>query len=234
MNQIPMVRYSLGAEELIELGRVNAVSKGHEPFLSNRPRTQFALGQSDAEAPPAKTDETNSFLAQALAKDLDVLGNLTLISPDIMVKSESVVFRTVGDLLDHAPSVDILLAQIDLLGNAALQSSLPLPEKVQDGFENILNGIANALSASGTSAQNQKAIDQAAAALMAQAGDLKEQVKSALDATGVSGDDLTPVRFVPEATPAIPPPAGVTGPSVLGSSRPWPAKDPVMLVLSRG
>jgi hypothetical protein len=234
MNQIPMVRYRLGAEELIELGRVNAVPSGREPFLSNRPRV-FSMGQPDAGSPPPEqTDGTNSFLAQALSKDLDILGNLVLISSDIMAKSEAVVFRTVGDLLDHAPSVDVLLAQIDLLGNAALKSSLPLPEKFKDGFENVLNGIANALSASGTSAQNQKAIDQAAAALMAQAGDLKDQVKNALDATGVSGDDLTPVRFAPEPTPATPPPAGVTGPSVLGSSRSWLVKDPVMLVLSRG
>ena len=213
MKPLPFVRYSLGAEELIELGRADYASNGHQPFLSPRLRGRVALGQADA--PAAVPD---SFVTDALSKDLALFGKLSLVPLDIMAKSETVTFRAAGDLLDNVPAIDVLLARILLLGNAAIRLGIEIPS-LKDGCGSIVKGIATAFSATGTGAQNQKALDDAQAAILAQATD-KDQTKKILEATGVTGDDLTP---------ATPPPAGAQGSSILSGQRP----EPVMLVLSK-
>lgn len=215
MKPLPFVRYSLGAEELIELGRADYASNGHQPFLSPRLRGRVALGQADAPAPAAAPD---GFVVEALTKDLALLGKLSLVPLDIMAKSETVTFRAAGDLLDNVPAIDVLLARILLLGNAAIRLGIEIPS-LKDGCGSIVKGIATAFSATGTGAQNQKALDDAQAVIVAQASD-KDQAKKILEATGVTGDDLTP---------ATPPPAGAQGSSILSGQRP----EPVMLVLSK-
>lgn len=220
MKPLPFIRHSLGAEELIELGRADHASNGNRPFLSDRPRMR--MGQSTVEdSSPA----VGGFVQDALSKDLGILGNLVLVPIDILAKSEAVTFRAVGDLLDHVPALDVLLGRIVLLGNAAGKLSLPL----QEGFENILGGIAGAMATTGSGVQNQKALDEAEAAILAQASD-RDAMKKLFDAIGVTGDNLIPVEF-PDATPATPPPAGVQGPSVLSGHR---SAAPVMLMLTRG
>lgn len=215
MKVLPFVRHSLGAEELIELGRADYPSNGNVPFLSPRLRGRVAMGQSEAPAPAPVSDD---FIVTALSKDLELLGKISMVPLDIMAKSETVTFRATGDLLDNVPAIDVLLARILLLGNAAVRLGLDLPS-LKDGCAGIVNGIAAGFSATGTSAQNQKAIDEAEAAILAQAPD-KDRVKKIFDSTGVSGDDLTP---------ATPPPAGAQGSSILAGQRP----KAVMLVLSK-
>src|SRR4029077_16913956 len=149
---------------------------------------------------------------------LELLGKISSVPLDIMAKSEAVTFRAAGDLLDNVPAIDVLLARILLLGNAAIGLGLEIPSLL-DGCESIVNGIAAAFSATGTSAQNQKAIDDAQAMILSQAPD-QALAKKTLDDIGVTGDDLTP---------ATPPPAGAQGPSVLSGQRP----PPVMLMFSK-
>jgi hypothetical protein len=209
VRSLPFIRHSLGAEELIELGRTNRAPNGNRPFLAGRRR----IGQADS-------TPTSAFVKDALAKDLGILGALSLVPIDIMAKSEAVTYKAVSDLLVHVAAVDVLLARILLLGGAAIQLGLP----VQDGFENLLGGIAGALGSTGTGAQNQKALDEAEAGIAAKAPDQAE-IKKIFDATGVTGDNLFPEI----ASPAFPPPAGVQGLSALSGQRP-----PVMLVLTRG
>jgi len=209
VRSLPFIRHSLGAEELIELGRTNRAPNGNTPFLAGRRR----VGQADS-------TPTGAFVQDALGKDLGILGTLSLVPIDIMEKSEAVTYKAVSDLLVHVASADVLLARILLLGGASIQLGLP----VRDGLQNLTGGIAGALGATGTGVQNQKALDLAQAAIVAQAPDQAEMKKN-LDATGVTGDDLLPEI----ASPAFPPPAGVQGPSVLSGQRP-----PVMLVLTRG
>lgn len=211
MRPLPFIRHSLGAEELIELGRTDRASNGHRPFLAGR--TPVVLGQTDSGV-------DGSYVQDALAKDLGILGSLSLVPMDIMAKSEAVSYKAASDLLVHVGAADVLLARILLLGVAALRLGLP----VRDGFRNVLGGIAGALSSTGSGAQNQKAVDLAQAAIVAQASD-QAGTKKFLDATGITGDDLLPEI----ATPAFPPPAGVQGSSILAGQRP-----PVMLILTRG
>jgi len=177
------------------------------------------LGQAAA-APPAAPppDASNDFIVNALSSDLGLLGKISLVSLDIMAKSAAVTFKATGDLLDNVPAIDVLLARILLLGNAAVGLGLKLPV-LPDGCENIVDGIAAGFAATGTSAQNQKALDEAQALILAQAPD-KDSMKKTLDDIGVTGDDLTP---------ATPPPAGAQDSSVLAGHRPVP----VMLVLSK-
>jgi len=157
VKPLPFVRFSLGAEELVELGRADYPSKGHQPFLSTRLRGRSALGQA-ASAPPAAPppDASNDFIVNALSSDLGLLGKISLVSLDIMAKSAAVTFKATGDLLDNVPAIDVLLARILLLGNAAVGLGLKLPV-LPDGCENIVDGIAAGFAATGTSAQNQKA-----------------------------------------------------------------------------
>jgi hypothetical protein len=213
VKPLPFIRHSLGAEELIELGRTDRVPNGNKPFLAGRTRVE--LGQPDSAAAPVGT-----FVQDALTKDVAVLGSLSLVPIDIMAKSEAVSYKAMSDLLVHVASADALLARILLLGAVALQLGLP----VRDGLRNLLGGIAGALGATGSGAQNQKALDEAQAGIVAQAPD-QASIKKNLDAMGITGDDLLPEI----ASPALPPPAGVQGSSILSGQRP-----PVMLVLTRG
>lgn len=216
MRPLPFVRHSLGAEELIELGRVNAVPNGNQPFLSPRIPRGVALGQAAPEA------DMGGFVGETLAKDLDILGKIVLVPMDVMAKSEAVTYRTIGDLLNHVPSTDVLLGRVLLLGNAANQLSLP----TRPGLDNLLGGIARALDATGSGAQNQRALDDAQAAILAQASD-QAQIKQILDATGVTGDDLSPESGALAATP---PPAAMQGASSGGQQRP----ESVLLMFTKG
>jgi len=226
MIPLPIVRYRLGAEELIELGRTGQALKGHAPFLANRPRMRLgAAAGSDVES---LATENGAVLTDALSADLHLLEKLSPVSVDIMSKSDLVAFKAVGDLLDHVPSIDVLLGQILLLGNASVKFALPLPAKVASGFDNILSGIAGVLAATGSGAQNQRVLDLAREEILSKVPD-QDGMKAVLNAAGVTGDDLVPVNRLSGIAPANPPPAGAQGSSELGSAR----RD-VLLLLSRG
>lgn len=212
MEVIPLqiVRYRMGAEELIELGRARALGASRSPFLANR--TRHAMG-SAAAADHRMGDildivkDVGGIITGALGFALNTLGDLVSVPLDILSQGVDIVFTNVAGLLDHIPIIGSLLAQILLLGNSVIKFALSVPGMLLHGLGNVMNGISKALSTKNSPAENQKNVDKAKDDIIGKAPpDLKDKVGQVLNSSGVSGSNLTPSLTPPGGTP----PGGVT------------------------
>lgn len=192
---IPMARYRMGAEELLELGRAGASLSGSRgPFLANRGHA--ALGSSGRAGMGDILEiakDIGGIITGALGFALTTLGDLVSIPLDILAKGVDIVFTSAADLLGQIPIVGGLLAQILLLGNTVIKFALSIPGLLLHGLGNIMTGISKALLAKQTPAQNQQNTDKAKSDILGQAPpNLRSQVSQALNASGMTGQNLIP------------------------------------------
>lgn len=232
MEVIPLqvVRYRMGAEELIELGRARALGASRSPFLANRPR--FAMGHVAASPAPELAGyelgdildivkDVGGMITGALGFALSTLGDLVSVPLDILSKGVDLVFTNVAGLLDHIPIIGGLLAQILLLGNSVIKFALSVPGMLLHGLGNVMTGISKALMQKNTPAQNQKNVDKAKDDIIGKAPpNLASKVGQVLNSTGVTGNNLTPTLtpqggVLPGGGTTVPTPAPAAGESGL-------------------
>lgn len=184
-------QHQLGAEELLELGRPMPLAiVSRTPFFMGRaPRMEGRdqLGFIDI------LGNVAGFLIDGISWALTNLGNLLDVPLKILSQGIDLVFNGVADLLRNIPIVGDLLAQIVVLGGSILKFGLSIPGMVLREAGNVLGGIAKALKTEGTDGENQEKVDKAKDDIVSKAPDgVKENVKAILDASGVTGRNLTP------------------------------------------
>lgn len=207
-----MIRYQLGAEELIELGSdgKNVMLKNRKPFLAGR---IVKLGEPEENILDTLA-AVGQFVAQKLSLALNTLAKILNMPLGAMAQSLDVAALNISDLLKKVPAIGNLLAEILLLGGALVKFGLSIPGLVLGGLGQVLAGIARSLG--GSEVQDQ--IDQAKNSILDQAPEeLKDRVEKILSNIGVSVESLTPGvhgNGQPMASPAgtslsgaLPPPA---------------------------
>lgn len=138
-----LVRYRMGAEELIELGRPAVAVAGRRPFLSGRAAAGAArdpfLGQADT---------AGSFVTDRLGLALGFLGGVMQKPAELLPAAPDTVEAGASDLLKHVPSTGDVMAQVLVLGSTAVKFSMPLAQEVKNGLGNMLAGFYRALAGS--------------------------------------------------------------------------------------
>lgn len=179
------IRYHLGAEELIELGRDRIMIANRRPFLAGRGGAE--LGILDM------LGDVAGFLSSALGFVFNTLGDIINVPLGILSQGVDVTFNGVAGLLKNIPILGDLLAQVLVLGGSLIKFGLSIPGLALHGLGNVLGGIGKALSGENTAAENNGKVDQAKKDITNKAPDpIKANVKKILDASGVSGSNLTP------------------------------------------
>lgn len=202
---VPIVRYRLGAEELIELGGSARASAGNEPFLANRGR-QVAVARTRMGDIVDDAVETGVFITRHLGLGLVLLEELSPVPFEKLLDSEKATAEAMKDLLDHAPSIGVLLAQILLLGSAVLAFGFALPDQALQGLENLLRGIGTALAEKGVPPAT---FEEAKAEISVKASPgLVQKIQAVLDAASVRGSDPVLAGKPRESAPSTPPLAG--------------------------
>lgn len=194
-------RYQLGAEELLELGRArNSAVSGRRPFLAGRAGAAAGapfLGNRR----PALAQESvfildvlgsvAGFIADGLSFALHTLGSLVDLPLNILAQGVDIAFNGVAGILREVPIIGDILAQILVMGGSLIKFGLSIPGLMLHGLGNILGGIAKALKGSGENTDDK--VDGAKKDIVNKAPDpLKDNVKKILDASGVTGSNLTP------------------------------------------
>lgn len=226
-----MIRYQLGAEELIELGSdsSNVMLKNRRPFLAGR--VVMRLG-----APEENILDTlaivGKFLAERLGVALNTLAKILNTPLGVLAQSSDMAALKISDLLKKVPAIGNLLAEILLLGGSLVKFGLSIPGIVLGGLGNMLVGMARTMEGSGD-AQSQ--IDQAKESILDQAPEeLKDRVEKILSTIGVSSGSLTP--DVESNGQPMAPPAGTSlsgsppppGPERSGLRSAWTVGVPVV------
>ena len=139
------VRFRLGAEELVELGRLPPGFAPKEPYLAGRqaraPRSlsgRTRMGDISAAA--------EGFVVNALGKALSFLEG-TMDLPDFGGGGALPVRARAEGLLKDAPGTGLVMAQALLLGSAVLKFAVTVPEEELRWLGGTLSGLAQALSA---------------------------------------------------------------------------------------
>lgn len=194
------IRYQMGAEELIELGRAGrGICHGHAPFLANRPQ----LGRRGDPSLGDIFSDVGGVITGALGFALNTLGDLVDLPLNILSQGVDVAFNGIASLLDNVPIIGAFLGQILLLGNAVIKFALSVPGLLLHGLGGIMMNISKALTAKNTTAENQKNVDKAKDDIVSKApAAIKGEVKKALEASGVTGSNLTPALDQSGAVPA--------------------------------
>jgi hypothetical protein len=186
--------YRLGAEELLELGAIRReplrmgsrrpffAGRYNRPMLTNSPE----LGQLQILGTIA------GYLVDGLAFALNTLGDLIDLPLNILAQGVDVAFNGVAGLLSNIPVLGDLLSQIVLVGGSLIKFGLSVPGLLLHGLGNILEGIGEALDDAMTPSEKQKKLDDSKESILEKTpDDLKEGVKSILDAGGVGGTNIS-------------------------------------------
>lgn len=175
------VRYQLGAEELVELGRgPGQAFLGRTPFLASR----YELGRRSM---GDLTADVQGYVTGALALNLETLAALLGVSYDSLLQGRNVTFTDLGTLLDNAPVLTGFLSQTLLLGNTAMRYGLPMPVSLANGLSGVLGNVSQALSARSGVADIKWDMDEARNVIVGQAPEsLRDGVKAMLDSASVS------------------------------------------------
>lgn len=218
MTTVFAPRYRLGAEELLELGRCDSGSNsGRRPFLSGRARRMPILSQAEWTSEQVYFLDLlggiAGFLAEGLSLAFTWIGNLIDVPLQILAQGVDIAFNGVAGLLGQIPILGPLLSQVMVLGGALIKFGLSIPGLVLKGLGNVLGGFAKALKGSASESENQKGVDEAKEEITDRAPDhIKDTVKAVLDASGVSGKDLTPNVDEDSGTPEPETPGEPGGP----------------------
>lgn len=188
------VRYRLGAEELLELGRVESPRVDRTPFLAGRVRVHNDwLGQGEQVYILDILGSVAGFLAEGLSFALTTLGNLLDVPLQILSQGVDIVFNSIANVFSGIPILGDLLAKVVVLGGSLIKFGLSIPGLLLRGLGNILGGVAKWLKGSGSEQGNQQKVDEAKEDITGRAPDpIKDTVKAVLDFSGVSGKDLAP------------------------------------------
>lgn len=218
VRTLPVHRFRLGAEELIEMGRSEGPDRpNRRPFLSGRHRKNtlgaeelIEMGGIQRSSLGDLVDQTGNAapcLASALATGIDTVSDLSGKSIETLALGADVAQNEFSNLLERIPALANLYAQMLLAGGALVRFGLSVPGLPVRGLGNILAGIASALGEA--SGDNQVRIDQAEQRLVEMAPeDTREDVKTVLESSGVESGDLAPRidqstgAVTPEATPS--------------------------------
>lgn len=190
-------RFSLGAEELIELGNGRkGVNLDRRPFLAGRQKkVQLGLGSSRL----GQTDildmlsEAAPYIGQRLDMAMTALGEILDVPVGVLSQNANIVAEKVSGLLGRVSSLKNLLSQIIVLGGALKKHGLAAPGMLIGGMANILAGVGRELKAKLGPKLLQVAINEAKSAIAEQAPEgLREAVATVMDVGGVTGDDPAP------------------------------------------
>lgn len=179
-------RVHLGAEELIELGRPLPIHiAARQPFFLGRAPRQ--MGQLEF------LGNIAGFLVDGLSFAFTTLGNLLDVPLKVLSQGIDLVFNGVADLLRNIPIVGDVLAEVLVLGGAIIKFGLSIPGLVLREIGNVLGGVAKALKTENSDAENDKKVNEAKDNIVEKAPvNIKDNVKAILDASGVSGGNLSP------------------------------------------
>lgn len=196
-----MIRYQLGAEELIELGSdgKNMLLRNRKPFLAGRIVKLGAPEENILDTLAA----SGKFLADRLSVALNTLAKILNMPLGALAQSADVAALNVSDLHKKVPEIGVLLSEILLLGGVLVKFGLSIPDLALGGLGNVLAGIARAMQGS-DNVQDQ--IDKAKDCILDHAPeDMEDRVEKILSNVGVSASSLTPDVLdngQPVATPA--------------------------------
>lgn len=190
------IRYRLGAEELIELGNGKVgVDMDRRPFLSGRTKNvRLELCSAHLGFNPLDLlADVAGYVADGLGFALNTLGDLVNIPLNILSSGVDVVFNGLAGLVGQVPILGDFLAQILVLGGSLVKFGLSIPGMLLHGLGNILGGIGKTLHGLFDEPENQRKVDAAKSDIVKQAPDAqKDAIKKVLNATGVTGRNLTP------------------------------------------
>lgn len=198
----------LGAEELIELGRPLplAIAARRPFFLGRAPRMATGIGQWEF------LGDIAGWIVNGLSTLFTTLADWIEIPLKILSQGVDIVFNGAADLLRNIPVIGDLLAGVLVLGGAVITFALTIPGLVLREVGNLLSGVAQALKGKNSDSENQDLIDGEKEEILSKApADLKENVKAILDASGISGKNLTPGVASSGQVTAPPPPAPAGG-----------------------
>ncbi len=148
--------------------------------------------------------DVGGFITGALGFALNTLGDLVNVPLNILSQGVDIAFKGLAGLLDNVPIMGPFLGQILLLGNAVIKFALSIPGLLLHGLGGILTNISKVLTAKNTVGDNQKNVDKAKSNIVGQTpAALQSGVKAALDATGVTGQNMTPA-LTPASQGAVP------------------------------
>lgn len=188
-------RFSLGAEELIELGNGRVgVNLDRKPFLSGRTRNvRLSLGSSKRMGQDVDLlAEVAPYVANRLNDSLSALADILDMPVMNLGQSVEIVSKNVSGLLERIPSIKDLLEQILVLGGVLVKYGLTVPDMLLRNLGNLIGGIGVSLSKLGEG-ELQGGINQAKQDIAEQSGDsLKDSLTEIMNRTGVSGNDPVP------------------------------------------
>ena len=191
-------RFSLGAEELIELGNGRVgVNLDRRPFLSGRTKSvRLELGSGKYLSQKDVLDQLSDvapYVAQRLSDALAALGEIVDTPLPALSQSVEYVAAKVAGLVQRIPSLADLLSQILALGGVLVKYGLSIPDMLLRNLGNLLAGIAQGLKAAKGAAELQGSIDKAKKAI-AEEGDpaQKDALAAVLDSAGVTGENPAP------------------------------------------
>lgn len=188
-------RFSLGAEELIELGNGRVgVNLDRKPFLSGRTRNvRLSLGSSKRMGQDVDLlAEVAPYVANRLNDSLSALADILDMPVMNLGQSVEIVSKNVSGLLERIPSIKDLLEQILVLGGVLVKYGLTVPDMLLRNLGNLIGGIGVSLSQLGEG-ELQGGINQAKQDIAEQSGDsLKDSLTEIMNRTGVSGNDPVP------------------------------------------
>lgn len=232
---VPGRRYRLGAEELLELGRARSPQyvAERQPFLASRLRKPM-LRQTPQREPESIfildiLGSVAGFVADGLSLALGALGTLVDLPLGILSQGVDVAFNGLAGLFSGIPGIGGFLSQILLLGGSLIKFGLSVPGLLLHGLGNIMGGVAKFLKGEGSEGKNQDDIDEAKEEIISKAPPgLKENVKKILDASGVTGGNLTPSvgsSGTPRPDGGTPVNGGAGGPGTPGDLTSVPSTD---------
>lgn len=128
-----MTRYTLGATELLELGRAGQGPR-QEPFLAQR---RPALGDIFGTAA--------NFLVEALGTVIGVIADIVAVPTGILVSGVDVVFNAVSSVLREIPLLGELAAQAMLAAGAILKWAIEVPQMALEKIANLFEGLSDAI-----------------------------------------------------------------------------------------
>ena len=178
--ELPVVRYRLGAEELIELGRSRrGAPPAREPFLAGRPRgaRRFAVNALGQMA-----DRTGPFITGALNRAVAFLCGMTELPGGILSSPMDAAAAASARLFANVPGTADVAAQVLVLGSAAVKFGVALPDPAALG--RLMAALSSALSSRLGAEGRAALVEDAKVDVVRQAPvDLKADVMRALDAT---------------------------------------------------
>ena len=191
-------RFSLGAEELIELGNGRVgVNLDRRPFLSGRPKSvRLELGSVEhlsQKDPLDQLSDVAPYIANRLSDALTALGEIVDTPLTTLSQSVEFVAAKVAGLVQRIPSITDLLSQILVLGGVLVKYGLSIPEMLLRNLGNLIAGIAQGLKAAKGAVELQGSIDKAKKDITEQ-GDpaLSDALASVLESAGVTGQNPAP------------------------------------------